>query len=180
MASAVLTVRELDKKDIELIVGYWFSATPEHLKSMGVDADRMPSCENFTAMLDAQTALPYPEKKAYALIWEVDGEPIGHCNLNPVTFADTAHMHLHIWDSGFRRKGMGAALVKMSLPQFFDNFRLNKLYCEPYSLNPAPNKVLAKAGFTFVKEYVTTPGAITFEQPVKLWEIRKEDLGNQI
>lgn len=35
--------------------------------------------------------------------------------------------------------------------------------------NPAPNKTLKKAGFELVKEYVTTPGPINFEQPVKLW-----------
>jgi hypothetical protein len=46
---------------------------------------------------------------------------------------------------------------------------LKKLFCEPYALNPAPNKTLEKIGFEFVKEYITTPGWINFEQPVKLW-----------
>ncbi|PZR09275.1 MAG: N-acetyltransferase, partial [Flavobacterium psychrophilum] len=30
-----------------------------------------------------------------------------------------------------------------------------------------------KVGFTFVKEHITTPGSITFEQFCNLWEISK-------
>jgi hypothetical protein len=36
-------------------------------------------------------------------------------------------------------------------------------------LNPAPHKALEKLGFEFEKEYITVPGSINFEQPVKRW-----------
>lgn len=48
---------------------------------------------------------------------------------------------------------------------------MKKLYCELYALNPAPNKTLEKVGFTFIKEHITVPGLLNFEQPVKLWEL---------
>ena len=41
-------------------------------------------------------------------------------------------------------------------------------------MNPAPNKTLARVGFEFVKEYVTVPGSINFEQPVNRWEMTRE------
>jgi RimJ/RimL family protein N-acetyltransferase len=168
-----LSVRELEEKDIPLLANYWFTATPEYLSNMGVDPSKMPANEQFTATLKAQLALPYPEKKAYALIWEVDGEPIGHSNVNPSFYGDYAYMHLHIWTAETRKQGFGLDLVKMSLPYYFNNLKLKKLFCEPYAHNPAPNRLLEKAGFTFVKEHVTTPGAITFEQSCNLWEITK-------
>ncbi|MUV02499.1 hypothetical protein GN157_02150 [Flavobacterium rakeshii] len=61
----------------------------------------------------------------------------------------------------------------MSTAAYFNNLKLKKLYCQPNAFNPSPNKTLEKAGFRFVKEYITTPGSITFEQAVKLWEINE-------
>ena len=113
------------------------------------------------------------------MIWQMDNEPIGHCNVNKIKFGEEAYMHLHLWNSDGRKKGMGAELVKMSLPYFFEKLELKKIYSEPYALNPAPNKTLVKAGFTFVKEYITTPGFLNFEQPVNLWELTYEQFNDQ-
>jgi RimJ/RimL family protein N-acetyltransferase len=62
----------------------------------------------------------------------------------------------------------------MTLPLFFERLQLKKLYCEPYALNSAPNKSLEKVGFEFIKEYITIPGSLNFEQPVKRWELSYE------
>ncbi|NUO00432.1 MAG: GNAT family N-acetyltransferase [Saprospiraceae bacterium] len=171
MDSYTLSVREIQEPDIIRIVNYWMAASPAYLLSMGADPDKVPSREQFTAMLSEQLSLPYPEKKSYCIIWEADGSAIGHCNVNKINFGESAYMHLHLWDGSTRQQGRGVALVKMALPYFFNNLQLKRLYCEPYALNPAPNKTLAKVGFTLIREYVTTPGAINFEQPVKLWEL---------
>ena len=66
-------------------------------------------------------------------------------------------------------------MVKMTLPYFFENLKLKKMYSEPYALNPAPNRILKKVGFEFVKEYTTIPGSLNFEQPVKRWELTYEN-----
>lgn len=171
-----LNVREAQQKDIELIAQYWFTSGHKYLESLGVDISKMPHEKEFKQMLDVQIALPYNEKKAYALIWEADGKPIGHTNVNPVLYGREADMHIHIWSENNRKKGYGLKLIQMSLPYYFNNLHLKRIVCEPYALNPSPNKTLEKAGFTFVKEYITTPGAITFEQPVKQWEILRDKI----
>ena len=173
MAKNILTAREANQKDIELIADYWFTADEAYLKAMGIDTAKMPSRADFSAMLTTQFSLPYNQKKAYAIIWMADDEPIGHSNLNPVEFGDHAYMHIHIWNTKYRRMGYGTELIKLSLPYFFKNMALKKIYCQPYALNPAPSKTLEKAGFKFVKEHTTKPGSITFEQPVILWEIEQ-------
>lgn len=170
MEKNILNVRELKQTDIPLLLDYWFNSGEEYLKSMGVDITKLPTPDDFAAGLNAQLSLPYPAKKAYALIWECNGMPIGHTNLNPVEYGNEAYMHLHIWQPGSRYSGMGTQLVERSLPLYFKNMKLKKLYCQPYALNPAPHRVLQKAGFSFVKEYTTTPGYIAFEQPVILWQ----------
>ncbi|RDI14588.1 GNAT family N-acetyltransferase [Flavobacterium sp. AG291] len=171
--SNTLNVREMEEKDIPLIIDYWFTATPEHLYNMGVDPSKLPEKEEFKSVLRTQLALEYPDKKGYALIWEFDRKPVGHCNVNPLFYGDYGYMHLHIWYPEVRQQGFGIELVKRSLPFFFDKLQLKKLFCEPYALNPAPNKLLEKVGFTFVKQHITTPGSITFEQSCNLWEITK-------
>ena len=178
MPENILSVREIKETDIHLIVNYWLNADPLFLKSMGVDLTKVPTREQLTQMLLTQLNTPIEEKRAYCIIWELDAEPIGHSNTNPSTFGEEAFMHLHLWNGAGREKGLGTAFVKMTLPYFFNNLKLKRLFSEPYALNHAPNKTLQKAGFEFVKEYITTPGSLNFEQPVKRWELSYENFKN--
>ena len=166
-----LSVRELHHSDIELITDYWLTAEPDFLLGMGVDLNKMPPRESWRQMLGEQLQQPYAEKKSYCLIWTVDHLPVGHSNVNKITFGKEAFMHLHLWKTANRTKGFGVRFVRLSLPYFFKHLQLKNVCCEPYALNPAPNKVLEIVGFSFIKEYQTTPGWINFEQPVKRWEM---------
>ena len=169
-----LSVREIQKSDIDLLVSYWLESDEAHHAGMGVDPTKIPDEKTWRLMLSKQLNQPYKEKLSYCIIWEVDGKAMGHCNINPVVFGEEAFIHLHLWKSDVRKKGIGTELVKMTLPYFFNNMQLKKIYCEPYALNPAPNNTLPKLGFEFVKEYTTIPGAINFEQPVRRWELSLE------
>lgn len=169
-----LNIRELTPKDCSLIIDYWKACSLEYLKEMGADIDRFPDWIDFEQNLRAQCVLPYPKKSSYALVWELDGIPSGHTNVNQIEYGKTAKMHLHLWQATVRRKGVGQQLVKASLKFYFENLNLEYLICEPYSLNPAPNKTLAKAGFEFIKSHRTVPGALNFEQVVNTWRLSKE------
>ena len=175
MISDNLSVREMQSTDIELIANYWFHSTDDHLVGMGVDLAKLPSRDQLSSMLQTQLEKPYLEKQSYCIIWELDNRPIGHCNINHIKFGEEAFMHLHMWDSSFRKKGVGTQLVKASIPYFFKNYALKNLFCEPYALNPAPNKTLEKIGFKFVKKYTTIPGSLNFEQEVNRWSLSFDD-----
>jgi len=175
MPSESLNVRELQQSDIPLIIDYWLNSDSDYLNNMGADISKVPDRVQWTQMLQEQLHQDYTDKKSYCLIWEVDGKPIGHSNVNKIVFGQEAYMHLHIWYDEFRNKGLGVQFVNIGLPWFYKNLQLEQIYCEPYALNPAPNKTLEKAGFKLVKEYITTPGWINFEQQVKLWEISFHD-----
>lgn len=171
----MLSVREITQADIDRIADYWLQSDPVFLQNMGVDLSKMPNREQWVQMLSEQLEQPYEHKKSYATIWEIDGVAVGHCNVNKIEFGASAHMHLHLWQPQHRMKGAGVELVKMSLPWFFNNLQLQVLFCEPYALNPAPNKTLEKLGFQFVRQYRTTPGWINFEQDVNLWQLKLAD-----
>jgi RimJ/RimL family protein N-acetyltransferase len=169
-----LSVREMNLQDIPLIISYWLNASREQLQQMGVDPAKLPQKEQLQQMLESQYFLPLEQKRSFCLIWEEEGVSIGHCNTNPTFFGDHAFMHLHIWKTDNRRQGIGARGVAYSLPIFFDKLKLKTIYSEPYALNVAPNKTLEKLGFELEKEYITTPGSLNFEQPVKRWRLTIE------
>ncbi|RYY41151.1 MAG: N-acetyltransferase [Chitinophagaceae bacterium] len=169
-----LRLRELTSDDIPHIVRYWTRSSAEHLLAMGVDAAKVPHPDALAQNLERQCALPYEQKMAYCIIAEWKGMPVGHCNTNPTSFGEEAYMHLHLWSSAERGKGIGAAMVAGALPYFFNNLKLQRLWSLPYALNEAPSRTLQKAGFVFDKEYVTVPGSLNFEQPVKRWLMTRE------
>lgn len=173
MGLAILSVRELNRDDVELVADYWAESSADHLQHMGVDLDKLPARADFVAMLCAQLDRPLEERQSYCTIWEADGKSIGHCNVNKIVFGSEAYMHLHIWEPKGRRKGSGAELVRKSLALFFDNLKLDNLYCEPNADNLAPNAVLNRVGFEFIKRYKTVPSDINFEQEVSRWHMTK-------
>ncbi|MGX5820699.1 GNAT family N-acetyltransferase [Chitinophaga lutea] len=168
-----MNVREMQTPDIDRILDYWMDATPAFLQGMGVDLEKVPSRSEWSAMLVRQLTQSYAEKENYCLIWELDGQPVGHSNVNNIVCGLEAHMHLHLWRPDLRRKGAGVSLVRLSLPYYFHNLQLQTLYCQPSALNPAPNRTLAKAGFTFERAYVTIPSMICFEQRVNRWAMTR-------
>lgn len=174
-----ISVREIKLIDIELLADYWFKSDSEFFKSMGADKDKLPTRSRMVQMLTEQISVPIKDKKSYALIWELDGKQMGHSNVNNIIYGNEATMHLHLWHSVSRKRGIGTKLVKKSLLYYFKNLKINKLICEPYALNPAPNKTLEKVGFEFVKRYRTIPGTLNFEQEVNRWELTKENYALQ-
>lgn len=169
-----LNVRLFNHNDLDLLMKYWFSSSDEHLIGMGVDLARMPTEPQFRQAIAHQLTLPIEQKNAFPVIWELDGKPIGHSNTNPTTYGETAKMHLHLWENPNRQKGLGTAFMKMTLPFYFNYLKLKTLICEPYALNPAPNKTMQRVGFEFVKEHFTIPGNMSFEQPVNRWKMTRE------
>jgi len=169
------TVREIQLKDIDLIADYWLTSDSVFLTQMGVDLNKLPTRDGLREMLSIQINTSITDKKSYALIWELNGQQIGHSNVNAIEHGKEATMHLHLWNSTNRKKGVGTNLIKKTLPYYFDKLQLKKIICEPYALNIAPNKTLKKIGFKFIKKYRTIPGSLNFEQEVNRWELTKEN-----
>jgi RimJ/RimL family protein N-acetyltransferase len=164
-----LSVREMMTPDITAIADYWLYSEPQYLKSLGVDLQKLPDRISLTGMLESQLELNYTEKNTYCTIWLKDGMPIGHCNVNKIKYGEEAYLHRHLWNAADRGKGYGEVLLRKSIPCFFYNLRLHRIFSQPYSLNTAPNKTLEKAGFQFIRKEKCIPGNINFEQEVNLW-----------
>jgi RimJ/RimL family protein N-acetyltransferase len=171
----VLSARELIESDIENIVDYFLNADTDFLRHMGADRQKLPERRPWIHLIQGEYGKPYEEKEFYYIIWLLDGQPVGHSNINNIQFGKSATMHLHLWDNDSRRKGLAAEFLKLSIQYYFKNFRLQKLICEIRAENTAPLKVLTKNGFHLKRTYDTTPGWINFLQTVNRYELAKEN-----
>ena len=168
-----LAVRELILSDIEKVVDYFINSNAGFLKGMGADKSKLPEKKEWTEKLKLEFKKPYAQKEFYYIIWLIDKQPVGHSNVNNIEFGKSAMMHLHIWNNDKRKRGLGVELLKLSIPYFFKNLGLQKLICEPYYENVAPNKTLQKLDFKLISTYETIPGWINFKQIVNRYELTK-------
>lgn len=168
------TVRDTEERDFESIIRYFWDAEPAYLEGMGVDPAKLPSADDWYDLLVNDFRQPLEQRQFFYVIWELDGVPAGHSNINKICYAEEAFMHLHLWQPKTRRQGLGQKLLAESISRYFHKFKLQRLLCEPYAFNRAPNKTLPKLGFELVKSYATIPGWINFHQQVNRWQLSRE------
>src|SRR5580765_2327894 len=161
------------REEYELMLDYFYKADDPFLRGMGVDRLKLPEKEKWLDALLADHEKPDRERDRFYLVWIFRGTRVGHSSINKIVFGDEAFIHLHLWNSQSRRAGLGTEFVRRSAIFYFERFNLQKLVCEPRAENPAPNRVLEKLGFAFVRRHRTTPGVIAYEQDVNRYELRR-------
>ncbi len=165
--SETIEVRPFKGRDeYQRMVDYFVGATDAFLAGMGVDRARLPAREAWLEAVMRDHGRPPREKERAYLAWVLDGEAIGHSSINQIAVGKQAFIHLHLWRPERRRAGLGTTFIRMCAERFARDFGLERLYCEPYAENPAPNRVVTKAGFRFVERRRCIPGPINFEQDV--------------
>ena len=159
------------REDYELMLDYFYKADDSFLRGMGVDRLKLPERDKWLDALLVDHEKPDEERDRFYLVWIFRGERVGHSSINKIVPGTEAFIHLHLWDSHLRKAGLGTEFVRRSVNFYFERFNLKKLVCEPSAENLAPNRVLEKLGFRFVRRYRTTPVAIAYEQDVNRYEL---------
>jgi RimJ/RimL family protein N-acetyltransferase len=172
-------VRPAIRPDFEQITDYFLNASPSFLKGMGVDPSKLPPREKWIDGFLADSEKPDAEKDRIYLIWTFEGRAVGHASVNKISFGKEAFIHLHLWKPELRKAGLGTEFFRRSVEYFSERLDLERMFCEPFAENPAPNKVLPKIGFRFVKKYETIPGQINFKQEVNQYELTIPRFGSQ-
>jgi len=166
------------KADYGRMIDYFLQADKNFLVGMGVDPGKLPSRNDWLRRLLPDLERSDCEKQTYFLSWLYSGVAIGHSNVNKIKYGEEAYIHFHIWAPEFRKAGMGTEFFRKSANTFIQKFALRSLYCEPHAENPAPNRILSKLGFRFIKRYRTVPGFINFDQDVNQYVLQHE-ISNQ-
>ncbi len=169
-----LSIRHITEQDINLIVNYWHQCSPDDFLRMGVDINKLPSFEDFALHLAKTCQLPPTESGLSYRIWMIDNKPVGYSILKNIRVDVIADIHLHLFESTFRGHGYGKTLFCLSVLDFYREFNLKIILCEPASSNPMPNRMLEKIGFEKWKTYISTPAAVALTGEVNCYLISAE------
>jgi RimJ/RimL family protein N-acetyltransferase len=161
------------REEYDLMLDYFYKANDPFLRGMGVDRSKLPQRDKGLDALLADHEKPDKKRDRFYLVWIFRGRRVGHSSINKIVPGTEAFIHLHLWNSQSRRIGLGTEFVRRSANFYFERFNLKKLVCEPWAENLAPNRVLEKLGFAFVRRYRTIPGAIAYEQDVNRYELKR-------
>jgi RimJ/RimL family protein N-acetyltransferase len=173
-----IEVRPFESREDHLgMIDYYLDGSEEFLRGMGIDPQKLPPRDFWFEHVWRDRLVPEtdPGRDRFYLAWLLDGEQVGHSSINEIHWGSHACAHLHLWRPDLRRGGLGAEFFRRSISLYFERFDLKTIIVEPYAENPAPNRVLQKLGFTFVRRYRTTPGPVAFEQELHRYEVTREE-----
>jgi RimJ/RimL family protein N-acetyltransferase len=166
-------VREMANSEFDIVIDYFYKSTPEFLETLGVDPTRLPPPDSWRERFQRELSRP-AEKRGWLLVtWLSDDRPFGFSSSDKITFGEQANMHLHVVDPTRRNQEFGVECVRRSANLYFERLNLKRLFCEPYAFNVAPNRTLQRAGFKYVKTYMTVPGPLNFRQAVTRWVMER-------
>ena len=172
-ARSGLVVREMQPAEVGLRVDYFHDSSDEHLRKLGVDRASLPTREAWRASYAADFVRPMADREGVALVWELDGRPVGFSSADRIVFGQEAFMHLHIVIPDLRQKGLGSEFVGESARHYFRVLQLERLYCEPNTFNTAPNRTLQRAGFRYVFTHEAKPNPINVLQTTNRWILER-------
>jgi RimJ/RimL family protein N-acetyltransferase len=116
---------------------------------------------------------PAEDRATVLVVWELDGGPVGFSTADKIVYSEQANMHLHVIDARLRTSGISSRCVPLSVELYFDRLKLKRLFCEPNAFNVAPNRLLHRAGFRYIKTHMTVPGPLNYHQAVTRWVFEK-------
>jgi RimJ/RimL family protein N-acetyltransferase len=166
-------VREMADSEFDIVIDYFHKSTPEFLEILGVDPTRLPPPDSWRERFQRELSRPIQQRSALIVIWLSDDKPLGFSSSDKITFGEQANMHLHVVDPARRNQGFGVECLRRSADFYFERLNLKRLFCEPYALNVAPNRTLQRAGFKYLKTYMTVPGPLNFHQAVTRWVMER-------
>ena len=169
-----LQVRPWNREDIADIVRYWKSLSDADAERMGCDLSRFPSTEEYSRLLQGQLALPLEKADSFYSMWISDGRTIGFSSLKNIQFGVRGEMHLHIWETVQRGKGIGGTLFCLSAVDFYERFKLGTAICEPSAGNPFPNRMLQKIGFPVIGSRFGRSSELSADRDLNTYAISRE------
>ena len=107
-------------------------------------------------------------------IWLADGEPIGYSSLKNIRRGQRAEIHLHVWSTAFRGRGLGDRLFALSALGFYERFALRQIVCEPSAGNRMPNRMLQKAGYPLLGTRVGASSELSRICLLNTYDVRRE------
>jgi RimJ/RimL family protein N-acetyltransferase len=166
-------IGEMAESEFDIVIEYFHKSTPEFLETLGVDPSRLPPPDIWRERFQRERSRPVETRGWFLVAWLSGDRAVGFSSCDKIAYGEQANMHLHVVDPERRNQGFGVECVRCSAEIYFQRLKLKRLFCEPHAFNVAPNRTLQRAGFKYVKTYMTVPGPLNFHQAVTRWVMER-------
>lgn len=157
-----LTVRTLQKNDIDQLIHYWYHSPYDYLYKLGIDQHLLPSKEErknfFLKLVDATEK----ERESIVIVGEIKGQVIGYALFNhfqELQKKRSCQAHIHIIRPEYRSKGVMTQVTLHILSQLRGPLKVDYLVLTPNSDNQAVNRLLQNMGLKVKRSYIKAQSA---------------------
>jgi RimJ/RimL family protein N-acetyltransferase len=166
-----LVIRDMERGDVDALVDYWHSATPEYIRSIGALPDKLRSRPDTAAIFLHSLEYQPGQPGRATFVVQHGQEVIGYTHLN-IDDRLTAYAHVHVISSRARRRGLGRLLFRAMIG-VFASCGIERLYFQTAPENRDVNNLLAKFGLTAEPIHLDLPDGMARPGRFNLYEIDK-------
>lgn len=169
-------IRTLEKKDIDLIVQYWFSQPTDFWLSRGVDISKIGNAqtykENLLNIFKLKASIPS------IVIIELNGKPVGHHAISHIIPNESAIFHAHIWHEKHRKRGIASVSYLKACKHFAKEFKLKKIIFKTPKINIGANRLKEKLGINKIDSTIFDSPILIRPLEANLYELNTKELIN--
>ena len=170
-----ISVRPFESSDdFQGMIDYFLGGDEAFKRGMGIEPGKLLSRVDWLRSALEDFERPDAQKQRFCIAWCQAEHVVGHSSISHIEYGQSAHCHLHLWNPALRGAGLGPKFLRQSIDIYFNRFELKVLASEPYAHNPGPSSLLPKLGFRQVRQYITTPTSMCFEQLVTRFELNRQ------
>lgn len=167
-----LVIRNIEQADIDALVDYWHSATPDYIRSIGALPEKIRSrretAEKFVSSLEYQ---PRQSGKATLIVQHGD-ELVGYTFLN-IDEQLIAYAHAHVIHPAYRGRGL-ASILFAAMIAAFAACGIERLCFQTSPENERIGNLLVKFGLTARQIQLDEPDGMARPGIFDLYEIDKK------
>jgi hypothetical protein len=168
-------IRDLETRDIESIVRYWFESGDAHLDFLGIDRRLLGGREDTSERF--RSAIPSGNLGQLNIAFAItlDDTFVGYSLLNRYD-ARTNYSHWHITDPGRRAAGLSSTLYPWRINTYFDVAPLERLIHQTRTRNIAVNRMLDKFLPVTKTVYIEQPDGVALPGEFHLRYVHREGI----
>jgi hypothetical protein len=173
--AGVAALRDLDEKDLDYILHFWYSSGDAFLEFLGIDRVRLGTVEDTRQRFLRAIRTGDPGQQNIALAITVDGEFAGYTLLNRYA-PGTNYSHWHITDPSLRALGLSTALYPHRIKAYFELAPIDCLIHQTRTRNVAVNRMLDQHVPVAETRYIEHPDGVALPGEFHLRYVFRKDI----
>lgn len=177
---SLISVRNLEQKDLPFLLSYWFRSPPGYLDSLGINLTAFPPEKEmeqaFHDLILADQENSVSQLNALTIVY--DGFAIGFHSISALDNDGSGIFHAHIWDENFRNRGIGKYSYISACKCFFQRFNLQRILFYTPAQNLAAIHLKESLGIRCTGTEIVGGGVAKENTTVKIYELLEGEVKN--